>query len=452
MLEARAAARLQHPNVLTVYRVGELDGRPYLITEFIRGKTLDEVETPMPWGRALELGVGLARGLAAAHRRGVLHRDIKPEQRHPHRRRRGQAPRLRPRQAPRRRRAARDPALAAPGAPRRRAAARPPRRRARSRPAPRDGGATLVSPARRDERRAPGAAAERRAAPLTDAGALMGTPDYMAPELWRGEPATRRSDVYALGALLFELCAGRPPHRDAARRARSRSSCRSATRRSLTDARARRSAPSSPPSSSAACAATRPSASPPATSCARRWSSSRSPSRARRHPRGQPLPRPARLRGRAPRALLRPARRGRARSSSGSASSRWWSSPATPGVGKSSLCRAGRAARGAGRRARRRARLVGGALRPGAHAAARARARALAPLLGARRRRGGRAASAPTRAPRAHHPQAARRRGRAWCSSSTSSRSSSPWPTPPGPRWSARRSATWPRACPACAC
>ncbi len=49
----------------------------------------------------------------------------------------------------------------------------------------------------------------------------MGTPDYMAPELWRGEPATRRSDVYALGALLFELCAGRPPHRDLQRSALS---------------------------------------------------------------------------------------------------------------------------------------------------------------------------------------------------------------------------------------
>ncbi len=49
MLEARAAARLQHPNVLTVYRVGELSGRPYLISELIHGKTLDEVGTPMPW-------------------------------------------------------------------------------------------------------------------------------------------------------------------------------------------------------------------------------------------------------------------------------------------------------------------------------------------------------------------------------------------------------------------
>src|SRR5262249_5162968 len=69
---------LQHPNVASVYRVGELDGRPYLITELIRGRTLAEVETPMPWERALALGVGLSRGLGAAHRRGVLHRDIKP--------------------------------------------------------------------------------------------------------------------------------------------------------------------------------------------------------------------------------------------------------------------------------------------------------------------------------------------------------------------------------------
>ena len=76
MLEARAAARLQHPNVLTVYRVGELDGRPYLITEFIHGKTLDEVAMPMPWRRALELGVGpraRARGGAPARRAPPRH-------------------------------------------------------------------------------------------------------------------------------------------------------------------------------------------------------------------------------------------------------------------------------------------------------------------------------------------------------------------------------------------
>lgn len=78
LIEARATARLQHPNVVTIYRVGEIEGRPYIISEFVRGQNLDHVKLPMPWPRALEMSIGLARGLAAAHRRGVLHRDIKP--------------------------------------------------------------------------------------------------------------------------------------------------------------------------------------------------------------------------------------------------------------------------------------------------------------------------------------------------------------------------------------
>ena len=78
LTEARASARLQHPNVVTVYRVGEIDGRPYIISEFVRGHNLDHIKLPMPWQRALAMGIQLARGLAAAHRRGVLHRDIKP--------------------------------------------------------------------------------------------------------------------------------------------------------------------------------------------------------------------------------------------------------------------------------------------------------------------------------------------------------------------------------------
>src|SRR6185503_19167733 len=78
LIEARAAARLQHPNVATIHRVGFSRGRPYLVAEYVRGRTLSDLELPLPWTRALALGRGLVRGLAAAHRAGVLHRDIKP--------------------------------------------------------------------------------------------------------------------------------------------------------------------------------------------------------------------------------------------------------------------------------------------------------------------------------------------------------------------------------------
>src|ERR1700760_4538417 len=77
-VEARAAARLSHPNVVAVYRVGEIQGRPFLVSEYVRGNDLAALETPVPWRRALAIGIDLTRGLAAAHRRGVLHRDIKP--------------------------------------------------------------------------------------------------------------------------------------------------------------------------------------------------------------------------------------------------------------------------------------------------------------------------------------------------------------------------------------
>jgi serine/threonine protein kinase len=77
LVEARAVARIQHPNVMVIYRVGELEGHPFLITEYIRGKSLSELTVPLPWRKVLEMGIGLARGLATAHRMGVLHRDIK---------------------------------------------------------------------------------------------------------------------------------------------------------------------------------------------------------------------------------------------------------------------------------------------------------------------------------------------------------------------------------------
>src|SRR5262245_12386417 len=76
--EARAIARLQHPNVVAIYRVAEVAGHPYLVSEYVRGRPLDQLDRPASSRQVLELALDLARGLAAAHRCGVLHRDVKP--------------------------------------------------------------------------------------------------------------------------------------------------------------------------------------------------------------------------------------------------------------------------------------------------------------------------------------------------------------------------------------
>jgi formylglycine-generating enzyme required for sulfatase activity len=163
--EARAIARLSHPNVVAIYRVGEHEGWPYLVSEFVRGTGLERLPRPVSWQQALRIATDLARGLAAAHRRGVLHRDIKPAN-----------------------------AILAD-----------------------DGTVKLLDFGLAKLLEAPLASGARAPAKgeglsLTQTGALVGTPLYLAPELWCGAPATAAADVYALGALLFDLCAGRPPH------------------------------------------------------------------------------------------------------------------------------------------------------------------------------------------------------------------------------------------------
>jgi serine/threonine protein kinase len=75
--EARAIARLQHPNIVAIYRIGEVGGQPYLAYEYVDGTSLDQLPRPTDWLTVLKIGIGLSRGIAAAHHRGILHRDIK---------------------------------------------------------------------------------------------------------------------------------------------------------------------------------------------------------------------------------------------------------------------------------------------------------------------------------------------------------------------------------------
>src|SRR5262245_37979179 len=78
VVEARAVARINHRTLVTVYRGGEHAGEPYLVSEFVDGTPLDRLPRPLAPERARAIAIDLASGLAAAHRHGVLHRDVKP--------------------------------------------------------------------------------------------------------------------------------------------------------------------------------------------------------------------------------------------------------------------------------------------------------------------------------------------------------------------------------------
>ena len=150
--EARAAANLQHPNVITIYDFGETDGHPFIAMEFIEGTDLAhliEQHEPLSLDSKVQLVVGLLNGLAYAHTKGVVHRDIKPAN-------------IR---------------------------------------VTTDGRVKIMD----------FGIAHLQGSEITHSGAVLGTPDYMAPEQVRGLPVTAATDIFAAGAVLYELLTYQKP-------------------------------------------------------------------------------------------------------------------------------------------------------------------------------------------------------------------------------------------------
>jgi eukaryotic-like serine/threonine-protein kinase len=160
--EARAAAALNHPNILAIFDIGEDKGAPYVVSELLEGETLrDRLRSgPLSIRKATEYALQIAHGLAAAHEKGIVHRDLKPENlfiTHDNRMK------------------ILDFGLA-----------------------------KLIHP---EENSSSGDALTMQVA--TDPGVVMGTVGYMSPEQVRGKPADHRSDIFSFGSILYEMLSGK---------------------------------------------------------------------------------------------------------------------------------------------------------------------------------------------------------------------------------------------------
>src|SRR5262245_8572248 len=151
-VEAKAAARLQHPNILTVFELGEDRGMPFIAMELLPGSDLEALlrsGEPMPLRERLEVMIQVLRGLAFAHEHGIVHRDIKPSN-------------IRMLD---------------------------------------DGTAKIMD----------FGIAKLGSTNLTRTGYMVGTVHYMSPEQVRAQPLDGRSDVFSAGVILYEMLAGRRP-------------------------------------------------------------------------------------------------------------------------------------------------------------------------------------------------------------------------------------------------
>lgn len=160
--EARAAAGLNHPNILSIFDIGEEHGAPYIVSELLEGETLrDRLRTgPIPVRKAVDFALQAARGLAAAHEKGIVHRDLKPEN------------------------------LFLTD----------------------DGHLKILDFGLAKLTRPEGESGAAEAATVqavTEPGLVMGTVGYMAPEQVRGKAADARSDLFAFGAILYEMISGK---------------------------------------------------------------------------------------------------------------------------------------------------------------------------------------------------------------------------------------------------
>jgi Tol biopolymer transport system component len=161
--EARSAAALNHPNILSIFDIGDGEsGSPYVVSELLEGETLrDRLRNgPLPTRKAIEYALQTARGLAVAHEKGIVHRDLKPENLFITEDNRVKILDF--------------------------------------------GLAKLTAP----ESNGHGADAPTVQA-VTEPGLIMGTVGYMAPEQVRGKPADQRSDIFAFGAILYEMVSGK---------------------------------------------------------------------------------------------------------------------------------------------------------------------------------------------------------------------------------------------------